>query len=130
MKCIFQGIHLMYEQLSALNELSERHSTLITGANSLEDKLLAWKMEVESDVNSVIKRTPFDLRMGKTPTQIDNEDPPCPELPPPITPQVLLLLLYCKVFFIINKMFIISLGFCKIQTKNIVSINISFFFFY
>ena len=97
----------MYEQLSALNELSERHSTLITGANSLEEKLLAWKMEVANDVNSVIKRTPFDLRMGKTPTQIDNEDPPCPELPPPITPQVF----YYSIIFITNRKFKISISF-------------------
>lgn len=86
-------MHLTYEQLAVLEDLHNRYIHFVEGAAAMKEEMHKFKSDIAKEVSAVLARTPLTIQPRKTPTDIDSENPTCEALPPPIVPQVLVVLL-------------------------------------
>lgn len=86
---ICESLHLMCEDITLLDEMKAEATEIMNEALGLKEKMLQFQEEVESEINTVLERTPLlIMHSQRLPTNLDCEDIESYQLPPPIVPQV------------------------------------------
>ncbi|XP_076163237.1 rabaptin-5-associated exchange factor for Rab5 isoform X3 [Ptiloglossa arizonensis] len=86
---ICESLHLMCEDITLLNEMKTRTAEIMDVTLNLKEKMLQFQEEIESEVKTVLERTPWLIAHSqRLPTNLDCEDIESYQLPPPIAPQV------------------------------------------
>lgn len=79
----------MCEDITLLDEMKAEATEIMNEALDLKEKMLQFQEEVESEINTVLERTPLlIMHSQRLPTNLDCEDIESYQLPPPIVPQV------------------------------------------
>lgn len=79
----------MCEDITLLDEMKTKTAVIMCEALNLKDKMLQFQQEMESEVSTVLDRTPLLITHSqRLPTNLDCEDIESYQLPPPIIPQV------------------------------------------
>lgn len=79
----------MCEDITLLNEMKTRTAEIMDVTLNLKEKMLQFQEEIESEVKTVLERTPWLIAHSqRLPTNLDCEDIESYQLPPPIAPQV------------------------------------------
>jgi hypothetical protein len=86
-----EGLRLMRENLTALSELRARQERLMAEALQLQQDMVDFCGGVRDQVETILKRTPLDLRPRRAAANLDDEPSPgdADRLPPPLQPQIL-----------------------------------------
>ncbi|XP_076640083.1 rabaptin-5-associated exchange factor for Rab5 [Colletes latitarsis] len=86
---ICESLHLMCEDITLLDEMKAKTTEIMDITLNLKEKMLLFQEELESEVNTVLERTPLLITHSqRLPTNLDCEDIESYQLPPPIIPQV------------------------------------------
>ncbi|XP_076293526.1 rabaptin-5-associated exchange factor for Rab5 [Lasioglossum baleicum] len=86
---ICESIHLMCEDITLLDEMKAKTTEMVNETLDLKEKMVRFQEEIESEVNTVLERTPLLITNSqRLPTNLDCEDIESYQLPPPIIPQV------------------------------------------
>ncbi|XP_053990404.1 rab5 GDP/GTP exchange factor [Hylaeus anthracinus] len=86
---ICESLHLMCEDITLLDEMKAKTTEIMDETLNLKEKILQFQEEIESEVNTVLERTPLLIAHSqRLPTNLDCEDIESYQLPPPIIPQV------------------------------------------
>lgn len=79
----------MCEDITLLDEIKATTKEMINETLDLKEKMLRFQGEIESEVNTVLEKTPLLITHSqRLPTNLDSEDIESYQLPPPIIPQV------------------------------------------
>jgi len=86
-----EGLRLMRENLLALSELRARQERLMSEALQLQQDMVDFCSGVNDQVQTLLARTPLDLRPRRAAANLDDEPSPsdADRLPPPLLPQIM-----------------------------------------
>lgn len=86
---ICEGLHMMYNNISALEDLRVRQERLMKNAREFSDEMEAWKQKVSSQVEEAITSKPLiKKRYSKQPVNLDHDfGEETKGLPVPMEPQ-------------------------------------------
>lgn len=85
---VCDGLRLMYQNLSMLSDLKQRHEKVMAEALQLQQEMTDFREKFKKEVRAVIARTPWTIKPRKTKVDLDAESPGQDLLPPPILPEV------------------------------------------
>ncbi|CAK9822055.1 Rab5 GDP/GTP exchange factor [Anthophora retusa] len=86
---ICESLHLMCEDITLLDEMKAKTTEIMNETLNLKEKILQFQEEMESEVNTVLDKTPLLITHSqRLPTNLDCEDIESYQLPPPIIPQI------------------------------------------
>ncbi|KAK9496823.1 hypothetical protein O3M35_012952 [Rhynocoris fuscipes] len=83
-----EGMHLMAENAAIFSDLRKRHEVVMNEIVALKEEMLKFQDEIMEKVDQLREDVPLELRPIREPTNLDAENPDIPDLPPPLSPQV------------------------------------------
>uniref|UniRef100_A0A069DW96 Putative vacuolar sorting protein 9 n=1 Tax=Panstrongylus megistus TaxID=65343 RepID=A0A069DW96_9HEMI len=83
-----EGMHLMAENAAIFGDLRKRHESVMNEIVALKEEMVKFQDEIIGKVEQLREEVPLILRPIRKPTDLDADDPHLPDLPPPLSPQI------------------------------------------
>ena len=87
---ICEGLRMMYDNLSALEDLRVRQDRLMQNGKEFQQEIIDWKESIVTTVQDVLKNKPLVIKRAKIPAGLDEDIGTESQegLPPPLLPEV------------------------------------------